>query len=137
MPCCSWRPRHMPAAVCCTSKYHGKNDRRILSWHAPTQRMNPRVDPAVIAQAYEDDPVSAAAEYGAQYRSDIESYISREAVEACTSAERERGYSSNNRYFGFVDPSGGAHDSMTMAIAHVENSTVVLDVLREKRPPFS
>lgn len=118
-------------------KYHGKNDKRVLSWHAPTERMNPRVDPAVIAQAYEDDAVAASAEYGAIWRTDIESFVSRDAVEACMSAEHERGYSSSNRYFGFVDPSGGAHDSMTMAIAHVEKGITVLDVLREKRPPFS
>lgn len=118
-------------------KHHGQNSPRVMSWLAPTTRMNPRVDPEVIKQAYEDDPVAAASEYGAQWRQDIEAFLSREAVEAVMGPERERGYSSNNRYHGFVDPSGGAHDSMTMGIAHVENGTVILDVLRERRPPFS
>jgi outer membrane protein assembly factor BamA len=31
-------------------------------------------------------------------------------------------------YIAFVDPSGGSHDAMTLAIAHVENERVVLDV---------
>jgi hypothetical protein len=40
-------------------------------------------------------------------------------------------------YAAFVDPSGGAADSMTLAIAHHENGRAVLDCLRERRPPFS
>ena len=40
-------------------------------------------------------------------------------------------------YFGFVDPSGGRQDSMTLGIAHKdEDKKVVLDVLREQKPPF-
>ena len=41
------------------------------------------------------------------------------------------------RYFGFVDPSGGSQDSFTLAIAHQEKGTAVLDCVRERRPPFS
>src|SRR5215467_11181556 len=41
------------------------------------------------------------------------------------------------RYCGFVDPSGGSADSMTLAIGHRENDVVVIDALRERRPPFS
>jgi hypothetical protein len=44
-------------------------------------------------------------------------------------------------YVGFVDPSGGSSDSVTLAIAHGElrdgQVVAVLDVLRECRPPFS
>ena len=42
------------------------------------------------------------------------------------------------RYFGFVDPSGGRADSMTLAIAHKDENTnkIVLDLVREARPPF-
>ena len=42
------------------------------------------------------------------------------------------------KYFGFVDPSGGAADSFTLAIAHREpDGKVVLDLVYERRPPFS
>ena len=43
------------------------------------------------------------------------------------------------RYTAFVDPSGGSADSMTLAIAHRDSATkrVVLDAVRERRPPFS
>ncbi len=43
------------------------------------------------------------------------------------------------RYFAFVDPSGGSADSMTLAIAHLDNTSkrVTLDAIREVVPPFS
>ena len=41
------------------------------------------------------------------------------------------------RYHAFVDPSGGSADSMSLAIGHREDDIVVLDVLREIKPPFS
>ena len=40
-------------------------------------------------------------------------------------------------YRAFVDPSGGGSDSMTLAIAHTHTDVVVLDAVREVRPPFS
>ena len=43
--------------------------------------------------------------------------LSREAVSACVSLDvRERAPMSSVRYYGFVDPSGGSADSMTLAV---------------------
>lgn len=119
-------------------QYHGKDDPRVLSWQAATEVMNPEIDPAFLAQAYEDDAVSASAEYGAQFRSDVEAFIAREAVEAVTSDERERPYMPEFKYHAFADAAGGSgSDSFTLAIGHVEKGTSVLDVIREAKPPFS
>ena len=86
----------------------------------------------------EKDPASAAAEYLAEFRTDIEAYVSREAVEACVEwGTHERGPLPGHRYVGFVDPSGGSSDSFTLGIAHKEGELGVLDCLREVRPPFS
>jgi len=41
------------------------------------------------------------------------------------------------RYYAFVDPSGGSADSMSLAIGHREDDIVVVDALREIKPPFS
>src|SRR5262249_56572913 len=61
-----------------------------------------------------------------------------ESVEACIdSGIRERPYDRRFLYSAFVDPSGGASDSFTLAIAHKEGMTSVLDAVREVRPPFS
>jgi hypothetical protein len=39
-------------------------------------------------------------------------------------------------YRGWVDPSGGRHDSFALSIAHNENGRLILDVCRARRPPF-
>ena len=83
-------------------------------------------------------PARAAAEYGAEFRSDVEAFLSRDAVEACIEpGVRERPRIDGVRYSAFVDPSGGSSDSMTLAVAHLEGEQAVLDCVRERRPPFS
>jgi hypothetical protein len=103
--------------------------------------MNPTVSEEVIAEAYEADPASAAAEFGAEFRTDIETIVTREAVEALVIPDRyELPPLRNQFYHGFVDPSGGSNDSMTLAIGHFEgvgHDRCVLDLLREVQPPFS
>src|SRR5256886_13850139 len=100
--------------------------------------MNPAVSQQVIDEAAERDAASAAAEWLAEFRSDIESFINREAVEACIAwGVRERAPMQSVRYYGFVDPSGGSADSMTLATGHREDDIVVVDALREIKPPFS
>jgi hypothetical protein len=100
--------------------------------------MNPSVPQAVIDQAYEDDEASAAAEYGAEFRKDIESFVQKEAVENCIVPNRiELPPVSSISYSAFVDPSGGSQDSLTLAISHREGDRAILDVVREIKPPFS
>jgi len=97
------------------------------------------VPQAVIDAAYAEDESSASAEYGAQFRRDIESLLTREAIKACVvPGRRELPPLAMVRYFGFVDPAGGSgQDSMTLAVAHTEAREVVLDAIREVPPPFS
>jgi hypothetical protein len=115
-----------------------EGDPKILVAHGPSIDLNPGLPQKDIDRAFEKDPVSAAAEYGAQFRSDIEGFASTEAVDACVDrGVLERPYERSYRYAGFVDPSGGANDSFTLAIAHKEAKSSVLDVVREIRPPFS
>lgn len=120
-------------------RHYGQDGDPVLVWQAPTTAMNPRVDPQVIADAYAADEAAAAAEYGAEFRRDIESCVSREAVDACViPGRRELPAVSGIEYYAFVDPSGGSVDSMTLAVAHHgREGRVVLDCVRERRPPFS
>jgi Terminase large subunit, T4likevirus-type, N-terminal len=119
-------------------KHFGVDGDRVLVWQAPTRTMNPSVPQSLIDEALEADPARAAAEYLAQFRTDVESFLSREAVDACVEVGcRERAPAEGVRYFGFCDPSGGSSDSMTLAIAHRDGDAAVLDCLRERRPPFS
>ena len=110
----------------------------MLVWRGTTAEMNPQIDPGIIAQAYEDDPASAAAEYGAEFRTDVAAFVSREVVDACTASGRHELHPIEGvTYLAFTDPSGGSADSMTLAIAHQDQDLAVLDVVREVKPPFS
>ena len=117
---------------------YGKPDPRVLVWKATTVQMNPTVPQAEIDAEMEKDPANAMAEYYAEFRTDIESFISIEAVRACiTPSCYERPSDRQKRYWGFVDPSGGSNDAMTLGIAHKEGNTVIVDLIREARPQFS
>jgi hypothetical protein len=117
----------------------GKDDARVLVWKAPTQVMNAKIDPAIIAEAYEDDPEAARAEYGAEFRDDLADFVTREIVDAVTCwGRRELPPMAGVVYQGFCDPSGGSSDAMTLAIGHLreDGEVAVLDAVLEIRAPF-
>jgi hypothetical protein len=107
-----------------------------ICWKAPSRTMNPKITEAFVKAEIEKDPVTASAEYFAEFRSDIESYVAREVVEAAVVDGRfELAPSSNHRYVAGLDPSGGSgQDSMTLAIAYRDGDALVLAALREWRP---
>jgi hypothetical protein len=114
-------------------------DDRVLYVQASTIELNPVFDQAAIAAAYADDSTSARTEYGAEFRSDIESFVSVEVLDACTvEGRRELGFDETaGGYLAFVDPAGGSGgDSMTLAISHRHGAAAVLDAVVEVIPPF-
>ena len=120
--------------------YGADGDPAILVAQAASRTMNPSLDKRVVDRAMERDPASAAAEYLAQFRSDIEGFVSLEAIKSCVSIGiLERPPLPGHSFSAFCDPSGGSQDSFTLAIAHkdVINRAVTIDVVREIRPPFS
>jgi hypothetical protein len=120
-------------------KHYGRDGDPILVWQAPTKAMNPTVPDAVIARAYEKDEAIAAAEYGAQFRRDIERFVGLEALDAVTVRGRfELPRTAGVTYEAFVDVAGGSGgDSFTLAIGHATDECRVVDTVLEIRPPFS
>ena len=119
-------------------RHYGKDGARVLVWKASTQEMNPGIDRRIIDEAYEDDPESAKAEYGAEFRTDLADFVTRETVDAVTMWGRhELPPEPEVVYCAFCDPAGGGSDSMTLAIAHLDRHNVcVLDALLEERGPL-
>ena len=73
-----------------------------LIWQASTRTMNPTVPQSFIDAEYDKDAISAEAEYGAQFRTDIESLYQREAVEAAVDwSVLEREPVTSKSYVGF------------------------------------
>jgi hypothetical protein len=120
-------------------RFYGKPDPDVLVVKGPSTVFNPLLPQPIIDQALERDPEVASAEWLAEWRSDLADFVSREVVDAVTVPGRyELPPVDGVQYAAFVDPSGGSSDSMTLAIAHTEkDGRVVLDAVREVRPPFS
>jgi hypothetical protein len=123
--------------------HFGKEHDPTLVWRAPSLVMNPSLSTRVVEQAYEADPARAAAEYGAEFRSDVEQLVSQELLDLCVVRGRQGipPFGDRHRYYGFVDPSGGSADSFCCAVAHTEDEggqvVAVLDCVTEMKPPFS
>jgi hypothetical protein len=120
------------------NKHYGENG-DVLVAKAPTWAMNLTMTKETddIAATFKDDFAFANAEYGAEFRNDLEAFISQRVIDAVIDPDFERPHHPHFRYTCFVDPSGGSNDSMTMAISHMEGDIVVLDVIREVLPPFN
>ena len=117
--------------------HYGQDGDPVLVWQADTRTMNPLVPHAVVTTAYQADEASASAEYGAQFRKDVEVFVSREVVEACTCQDASNSPRSRSSLRRIRGPVGGSQDSMTLAMAHWEQERAVLDCIREVAPPFA
>jgi hypothetical protein len=114
-------------------RYFGK-DGPVLVAQAASLVMNPSLPERVVNQAMERDPEAAAAEYMAQFRSDLEQFIQREVVDAAVrTSPLELPFDKANRYHAFTDPAGGGADEFTLAIGHLEDKRFVVDLLRARR----
>jgi hypothetical protein len=72
-----------------------------LVWQAETLTMNPTIPSRVVEDAVVRDATLASSEWLALFRSDLESYVSRDAVEACIEpGVRERAPVAGVRYAG-------------------------------------
>ena len=99
--------------------------------------MNSTVPQSYIDAHLADDAARASSEYLAMFRSDLEAFVSREVVEACVGDFYELSPVAGRSYYEFVDPAGGSGgDAFALAISHREGQSVVVDLVRERRPPF-
>lgn len=110
----------------------------VLVWQADTVTMHdtPEVR-AEVEKAFIDDPISAAAEFGAKFRDDVAAFINEESLKTVIGEDEELLPERGKKYVAFVDPSGGSSDSFVVAISHFEPTEgVILDKIFEKEAPF-
>jgi hypothetical protein len=124
-------------------RHHGPaGDARIVIVQAASRELNPRLSQAVVDRAYEDDPTSAEAEYGGQFRQAVSAYLDRKTVERAV----DQGIGARHPlpgvpYLAFTDVSGGSGaDSFTVAVGHKRldegREHCLIDTVLEYRPPF-
>jgi hypothetical protein len=63
--------------------YGPDGDVRCIVAKGSSRELNPSLRASIIDKAYADDAVAAAAEYGAEFREPMSSYLTREIVERC------------------------------------------------------
>ena len=124
------------------SQHYGRDDSDVLIVKAPTLTMHN--DPEIAAereQAFLDDPDAAAAEWDAEWRTDIAALIDPMLIDSCIIRGRaELPYNPSMRAVAFLDAASGVgKDSMVLSIAWFDAVTnkAVLASVREVRPPFS
>ncbi len=109
-------------------------ERRVLVAQAPSRIMNPTLPQSVIDDAMRDDPEAARAEYLAEFRSDISSFLDPALIADCTRPKPlELPAQSGVSYAAFVDPAGGGADEFTLAIAHSEGDAAVIDLVQGRK----
>jgi hypothetical protein len=115
-------------------KHFGQANDRVLVAQAPSRTMNPNLSERVVDEAMKDDSARASAEYLAQFRTDVEAFLTMEIV--CAAQRQEPLVVPplpSVRYFAFVDPSGGGADEFTLAIGHKDGQRIVVDLVTGKR----
>jgi hypothetical protein len=108
---------------------HWGKDGDVLVVRAPSTALNPTLNRQLIDAELARDPAKGRAEWLAEWRDGISSFVDRELIEAAVDdGVIVRPRLPNTKYYAFVAPSGGASDAFTLAIAHRENGdTAVLD----------
>jgi hypothetical protein len=117
---------------------HYGQDGDVLVVQGPSTTFNPTLTQSEIDASVAADPEGARSEWEASFRSDLAAFLDEQTIEAAVDRGRplELPPRGNHRYSAFVDPSGGRHDAFTLAIAHREGETIVIDLVRGVRPPF-
>ena len=119
--------------------YYGKDDPEVLVWQSPTPIMNPNISQALIDRESKKDPSAARAEWYAEFRDDIETFLHPDVIAACSVIPGDLAPQPTVVYQAFVDPSGGRTDAMTLAIGYQDRMTLKLRtaLLRAWKPPFN
>jgi hypothetical protein len=127
-----------------TKHYGASGDPLILVAKGSSRDFNATLPQSVIDRAYERDAAAASAEFGGEFRKDIDSPFNLEAVQSVVDrGVYERSPVRGVNYDAFIDPSGGSADSFTLGVGHTDRTTdwqkpvVVVDCLRETKPPFN
>jgi hypothetical protein len=120
------------------NRHHGRDDSDVLVWNADTPTMNPTISQKIIDRDTKIDPEMALSEWGGAFRSDLESFLPLEAIEAVIVQGRFElppRLAAGLSYRAFADPSGGRRDAATLAITHREGERVILDLARAWKAP--
>ena len=119
----------------------GNSDADDLVWFAPSKVMNPQLPQSVVDKAMATNPHKANADYNCVWREDSSECFALDATEAATDVGiHERPYAPGTIYTAYQDSALGVDggSSFALGLAHRDagSDIAILDLLREKKPPF-
>jgi hypothetical protein len=115
--------------------FYGQTSDNVLVVQGASKLFNPSLADAVIAAQRDADPTAATAEWDAQFRDDLVTFLDDAAIDAAVEHGRPAELPPRKGlvYFAFTDMSGGGHDASTLCICHREGDRVIADVMRGRR----
>lgn len=116
-------------------EHYGVEESDILVWKAPTMVMNPTYQKSLIDRLLKRDKVKMRAEFSAEFREDVETYLSENEIDAVTTKDIKAYLPiAGKQYFAFCDMSGGRKDAFSLSIGHNENGKVIIDRIELRNP---
>lgn len=114
---------------------YGNDDSDVLIWKAPTKIMNPEHSQSWMDRLLKRDKIKMRAEYEAEFREDIETYLSEDEIDAVT-VKGAKAYLPvvGTQYFAFCDMSGGRKDAFALSIGHNEDGKAIIDRIELRKP---
>jgi hypothetical protein len=108
--------------------YGNSDDEDVLVVRAASRTLNPTIDPRIVDAEMARDPARARAEWLAEWRDDVSTFLPRDVIDAAVDYDVVvRPPIPDVIYHGACDPSGGVSDSFTAAVAHAEGDAVILE----------
>lgn len=120
--------------------FYGKPNDHCLVFQGSTELFFPGYSKIKLALAKLRDKTSYESEFLAHFRTDLSAMFDQAAIDAAVDADRpmEIEPNSEHSYFCFVDVAGGGgKDSYALAIAHLDGTRVIIDIVRSRAPKFN
>jgi hypothetical protein len=122
--------------------YGAKGDPGVLVVHGESRAFNASPPKAVVDRALARNPIAGRAEWLAEFRGDLEGFVSLDTIRACTGPVAEWPPVPGIRYVAGIDvASGSGEDSLALAVCHADadqaSDKVIVDYVRAWQPPFS
>jgi len=121
-------------------EFYGKANNDVIVFQGSTDLFNPTYSEKKLAKLKKRKPLTYRTEHEAFFRTDLSAMYDPAMIDRAINPDRplEIPLVEGDEYCGFVDVSGGGgKDSYSIAIGHLENGKVIIDVVRSRAPKFN
>jgi len=121
-------------------EYYGKVNDHVLVFQGSTELFNPSFSQKKLDAARRRDAVAYETEFLAHFRTDLSGMYDPMVIDKAVDLDRpmELEPRAGLDYAAFVDVAGGGgRDSYALAVGHLEEARIVIDVVRSRAPKFN